>query len=394
MKTKVVYLINEISDGGAETLVKDYALNLDKNLYDVFIITESECAHDSANYKILQNNKIKIYSALSSYNETFRSKLYYIIKCKLLSLIPYHFIKKFQTWYIKRSLRKIKPQIIHAHMQVLKHLVPIAQELDQVKLFYTCHSLPVRYFNQKECLDEFLAAKFLISNNNLTLIGLHEEMREELNSIFKIDSTKTLRNCVNLNRFYSVLNKKEKKTIRRQENIPQDAFVIGHVGRFIWIKNHNFIIEIFKKLHQKNNKAFLLLVGAGDTSEITQKLSSYKLDGCYKILSNRTDVPELLLCMDTFLFPSYFEGLPIACIEAQAMGLRCLISQTITKDVFFSQMAIPANIEDSADKWVEMILNKEYTGTYTNDIEKFNIKNVMKDLIRIYSSSTNFHQEN
>lgn len=383
-KLKIVYLISEISDGGAETLVKDYVSHLDHNIFDIYIITDMESDTKSANYRTLYRKGIKIYCPFINSGKGLVNFILFQIQNKILRHTPLKIINKYKKWYIKHLILRIKPNIIHSHMMVLKYLVPCAKKIDGVKLFYTCHSLPHRYFNNNECKEELDAANFLIKNYSLTLIGLHREMQSELNKLFSTKSTIIIRNGINLDKFRIVKKNKDKKSARKDLRIPQDAFVLGHVGRFTWIKNQSFIIDIFQELSNQKNNTFLLLVGSGDSSEISHKLDQNGLKGKYLILSNRQDIPEILLCMDAFVFPSLFEGLPLACIEAQAMSLRSFISDTVTKDVFFTPNAIPLSLNQSALFWANAILDSKIQGPYINNIDDFDLKKVLANLYKQY----------
>ncbi|WP_175547205.1 glycosyltransferase [Fibrobacter sp. UWCM] len=377
-------MISEISDGGAETLVKDYVLHLDHNIFDVYVVTDMESDAQSANYRTLYEKGTKIYCPFIN---SGKGRLYSIlvqIQNRILRHVPQKFINIYQKWYIKHLIQRIKPDVIHSHLKVLKYLVPCAKFLNETKLFYTCHSIPCRYFNKKECKEEFDAATFLIKNFSLTLIGLHREMQNELNTLFNINNSIVVHNGIDLDRFYEIQKNKERKQIRMNLGIQQKAFVLGHVGRFIWIKNQSFIVDVFYELLKKKENAFLLLVGNGDSSEISRKLEQKGLKEKYLILSNRQDVPEILLCMDVFLFPSFFEGFPLACIEAQAIGLKCCISDTINKDVFLGHNAIPISLSDPAEQWAQKILDNKIQGPYIGDIEEFDIKTITKNLSTLY----------
>ncbi|SHG37000.1 Glycosyltransferase involved in cell wall bisynthesis [Fibrobacter sp. UWCM] len=383
-KLKLIFLISEISDGGAETLVKDYVLHLDHNIFDVYVVTDMESDAQSANYRTLYEKGTKIYCPFIN---SGKGRLYSIlvqIQNRILRHVPQKFINIYQKWYIKHLIQRIKPDVIHSHLKVLKYLVPCAKFLNETKLFYTCHSIPCRYFNKKECKEEFDAATFLIKNFSLTLIGLHREMQNELNTLFNINNSIVVHNGIDLDRFYEIQKNKERKQIRMNLGIQQKAFVLGHVGRFIWIKNQSFIVDVFYELLKKKENAFLLLVGNGDSSEISRKLEQKGLKEKYLILSNRQDVPEILLCMDVFLFPSFFEGFPLACIEAQAIGLKCCISDTINKDVFLGHNAIPISLSDPAEQWAQKILDNKIQGPYIGDIEEFDIKTITKNLSTLY----------
>lgn len=106
--------------------------------------------------------------------------------------------------------------------------------------------------------------------------------------------------------------------------------VFGHVGRFTTAKNHPFLIRAFAALTRQLPDAMLLLVGRGeDESKVRKQVHDAGLDDRVRFLGVRSDVPQVLNAMDAFLFPSVFEGLPVALVEAQAAGLQCVISDQI-----------------------------------------------------------------
>ena len=162
------------------------------------------------------------------------------------------FNKVFGKIYVPYRLKKIldteNAEVIHAHMTVLKYLKPISKELFNCKLFYTCHSLPERYFSGMH-KEEYECGKYLIKNNNLRLIGLHKDMADELNNMFNVKNTAVINNGIDFNRFKGIDT--EKKEIRKKLGIPENAFVLGHVGRFHPVKNHKFIVQVFEKLKEK-----------------------------------------------------------------------------------------------------------------------------------------------
>lgn len=119
----------------------------------------------------------------------------------------------------------------------------------------------------------------------------------------------------------------------RKEMGLEDKFVVGHVGRFNQQKNHAFLIDVFQELHQRNPRARLVLVGKGELEEaVRQKVCALGLEEYVIFTGVRQDIPQLLSAFDVFLFPSLYEGMPNTVIEAQATGLPCVISDSITRE--------------------------------------------------------------
>jgi len=114
--------------------------------------------------------------------------------------------------------------------------------------------------------------------------------------------------------------------------------VVVHVGRFTRQKNHDFLIEIVAELARRRTDFRVLLVGSGDLQPaIADKVQRLGLTGRVVFAGDRGDVNRILLASDVFLFPSLNEGLPLAMLEAQAAGLRCLISDAITEEVIVNR---------------------------------------------------------
>ena len=101
------------------------------------------------------------------------------------------------------------------------------------------------------------------------------------------------------------------------------------------------------------------------------------------ILSHRTDVNEILRAMDVFVFPSLYEGLPLALIEAQVSGLRCIVSDAVPPEAFRSERVIALSLENPK-KWADTILNDSVTGVSYGDLEDYDMNKEIKYLETLY----------
>jgi len=164
-----------------------------------------------------------------------------------------------------------------------------------------------------------------------------------------------LHNAVDLDVYcYDVENRKQ---IRENFKITEEQLVIGHIGRFVKQKNHKFLINIFEKILKFNPKAVLFLIGEGELDkEIKQQIESIGIGNNVKFLGVQTNIPAWLSAMDIFVLPSLYEGMPNTVIEAQATGLSCVISETITKEANITGLVHYVSIENT-NKWVEEILS-------------------------------------
>lgn len=153
-------------------------------------------------------------------------------------------------------------------------------------------------------------------------------------------------------------SKESRNSIRKEFNINDNSFVVGHVGRFNHQKNHTFLIDIFIEIATQNNNAVLMLVGQGEElNSIKNKVKSAGLENKVIYTGVRKDIPALLSAFDIFIFPSLYEGMPNTVIEAQAIGLPCLIADTITREADFTGLVHYMSLQDSPKQWAEKAVN-------------------------------------
>ena len=365
-KIKVIEYIGNFGDGGAETLIKDYVRLIERKQFDPVIVV-LRGGDVSANRKIVTENNIPIIDIFPRWN-------FYVRIWK----------KLFGWWYIPYKLRQIirkeKAKVLHMHLVVLKDVPRLGKLLKELRLFFTCHSMPEVVF-RKELTVEQKAAEYLVHNENMQLIALHNEMAQELNRMFGVDNTVVMWNGIDVKRFRDVGIAPSEE--RQRLGIPQNAFVIGHVGRFTKEKNHDFLTDVFIEVAKVRSDAFLLMVGAGDSSQIEKKLNDCGFGERYMILSHRTDVNEVMRAMDVFVFPSIYEGLPVSLIEAQFSGLQCVISDAITKEAVCTEKVIMLPLGNPS-RWKDAVLDEDLKGTAYNDLRLFDMKEVMHRLEKLY----------
>lgn len=168
--------------------------------------------------------------------------------------------------------------------------------------------------------------------------------------------------------------------------IEDDAFVLGHVGRFVPVKNHMFLLEIFKELHQIIPHARLLLVGDGPLmSDVELAAETMGLIGDTIILGQRSDIPDLLSSMDAFCLPSLYEGMPVVGVECQASGVPILVSTNVSEELRMSSLVEYESLDSSPKVWAARILDilnrpVEYFPSWMG----FDIKNCSSSLCEYY----------
>jgi len=190
-------------------------------------------------------------------------------------------------------------------------------------------------------------------------------------------------NAIDLNAYKYNPEKVDK--ICREFNF-ENKFVVGHVGRFNQQKNHKFLLEIFKKIKEKNTNAVLMLVGAGELkNEIYNKIEEMGILDSVIFTGVRSDVPDLLSVMDVLVFPSLYEGMPNVIIEAQSIGLPCVISDTITKEADITGVVKYLSLNDDPKIWADIAIESvesEKRNTKDDFIKnKYDIQSVTDEFV-------------
>lgn len=156
-------------------------------------------------------------------------------------------------------------------------------------------------------------------------------------------------------------NKGTREKIRKELGV-ENKILFGHVGRFNIQKNHEFLLDIFNEIHKKNQETELILIGEGELKkEIETKIEKLNLQESVKLLGPKGNVNEYLMAMDLMIFPSFFEGMPNVIIEAQATGLPCIVSDTITKEANITGIVKYINLDKSPEYWADISIEKLQT---------------------------------
>lgn len=373
---RVLELVPGLSMGGAETIVKEYCMRLDKNKFEIYVLCLTR--YNLPYEQVLSENGVKVFY-LNDYL-WFKNSKNFFAKCV-------HFIQQkiFKYLLMRYFIRRIKPDVIHTHMG-LNMCVRFARPRKPVAIFHTVHSEPKKLWDTNK--EDYRATKWLLKNYDLKIITLHDDMRKAVNQMFGISNCIVLNNGIDFQRFEQ---KVDRMSYRKKLGIPDNSFVVGHVGRFAIPKNHEFLVDVFKEIASQKDNAFLFFVGDGDLKDqIIQKLKNYNLLERTLILSNRTDIPFLMQCMDILIFPSRWEGLCITLIEAQKTGLKCVISDRVNKATTISNLVITRSIDtDSPKEWAKAALNFNVSNIKYNAIEDWDMKNVIKKLENMYIEEYN-----
>ncbi len=178
--------------------------------------------------------------------------------------------------------------------------------------------------------------------------------------------------------------------IRHQLGLSEEDYLIGHVGRILPVKNHPFIIEVFVEALKLQPSSKLLLIGEGELpTKVKEKIKELGIGE--KIIQTGvvSNVYEFLSAMDAFIFPSLYEGLGIAAIEAQANGLPCFISSNVPSSVVVTDRAHVLSLQDSPSVWAKVMMQHMHVDRIsapTEELQQYDIRSTAQQLMDLYLS--------
>ncbi|MGZ1337064.1 glycosyltransferase, partial [Lactobacillus delbrueckii subsp. bulgaricus] len=187
-----------------------------------------------------------------------------------------------------------------------------------------------------------------------------------------------------------------RKSVRNELGI-ENKVVVGSVARFEKQKNHKKIIDVFNEYHKGNKNSILLLVGKGSLrKKVEEYVKRLNLQDVVMFLGVRNDINQLLMAMDVFIMPSLYEGLPFVAVEAQAASLPILISDTVSKEVYITDLVHTVGLDVSDDIWAKQIdlvyktEEERATVAYQKQLDSagYNIRTVCKQVEELYTRLT------
>lgn len=246
-----------------------------------------------------------------------------------------HLLRHIVSMY--RVFRREGPYAaVHSHGAHYSGLVVAVARVAQVRV-RVCHArtAPPTGSGNPVRLLYFLVSKASMLLNASNLLACSREAGRFLYGLPGMGSSRfrIVRNAIDLGKFKGI-DPGARDRLRKSWGVPDTAYVLGHVGRFVDVKNHDFLIELVSSMVEKGGDAWLVLVGDGPLREKTELAAAKAgLGNRVLFLGSRSDVPEILSAIDCLLLPSRYEGVPGVVIEAQASGLPCLLSDRVSKEV-------------------------------------------------------------
>lgn len=184
-----------------------------------------------------------------------------------------------------------------------------------------------------------------------------------------LNGTVVRHNAIDCSKFS--FNEKIRRQLRGELGIDNKTILVGHVGRFSYQKNHEYLIRLFANMHNKYSNTKLLLIGVGENMDFIRNLVKVlNIESAVIFLGLRHDVNRLMQAMDCFVLPSRFEGLPVVGIEAQAADLPCFFSDSITKEIAITKKTYFFSLQDPLDSIAQFIYeNIDVSKRHNNKVD-------------------------
>lgn len=340
---RIAQVIGKWVGGGVEAVVMNYYRHIDKSKIQFDFI----CDEDSTNIPYEEIEKLG---------------------GKVILIPPYQKLFRYHR-ELKRVLKEGNYKIVHSHINTLSVFSLFAAKCAKVPVRIAhSHSTTNKKEKKKNLMKQVLKPfSKLFATDYMCCSELAGRWLFG-DKLYNEGKIYLLNNAIDLKKFE--YNEKIREEVRKELNIGEETFVMGHIGRFVEQKNHSFLIDIFYELHKEKQNAVLMLVGQGPLQEESKaKVEQLGLKDKVLFLGQRNDTASLYQAIDVFVLPSLYEGLPVVGVEAQAAGLLCVFSDDMTKETKVLESTIFNTLNQSASEWTKTILteSKEYVRGKTSD---------------------------
>lgn len=333
---RVLHVIKSLVSGGIETMIMNFYRNIDREKvqFDFAVHTqeygfyEAEARKLGARIYYFHNlNEVNVFEYKREWEQFWKEHMNEYV------VVHGHY-RSHATFYVSVAKKWGVKTIAHSHSTSPKTIRGLGISM----LMY-----PLRY-----SADYLFACS---QKAGIYMFGRQFYRRGEI-----------INNAIDIQKFK--IDKRTKEKLVKQYSL-ENKFIVGHVGNYLIAKNHEFLIDIFVEIRKMVPNSKLVLIGAGTDdkgNELWKKISKLDLEGDVIALGKTNQVSEWLQVMNAFVFPSIHEGLGMAVVEAQAAGVRCVISDTIPNEVLVSNEIMQKSINTSAKEWAECVM--DFCGNY------------------------------
>lgn len=293
-------------DGGVESVVMNYYRNIDKEKIQFHFL----CDEDSTDIPYQEIEKLG---------------------GKVIIIPPYQKLFKYQK-ELYRIFKENNYKMVHSHINALSVFpLRIAKKAGVPIRIAHSHTTSNKKEWKRNLIKNILRPFSKVYANQFFACSELSGRWLFGEKAFKNNSIKIINNAIDLEKFK--FNKEKRNEIRKEIGLDEDTLLVGHIGRFVTQKNHEFLIDVFDEIHRRKQNSKLILIGQGNLKEkIKQKIKELGIEEYVIFTGQINNVSDYYNAIDVFLLPSLYEGLPVVGIEAQANGILCKFSSNMTKE--------------------------------------------------------------
>lgn len=359
---RILEVVNAMDRAGLETMIMNYYREFDRDRIQLDFLTHRDWRGD-------YDDEIE-----SLGGRIFRAPRLY----------PQHWPS--YRRFMRRFFAEHRYPVIHSHIDSMSAF-PLAMAKE-------C-GVPVRIaHSHSESIDRDAKLPIkIVARRKLPGVATHywacsESAGEFLFGEENLAKVRVVRNAVDLESYRFDADARE--SVRRELGIADRQLVIGHVGRLSKVKNHPHLVHLLAELRARGVDAVLVLCGDGELrGDLQNMVGKSGLDGSVRFLGVRDDVPRIVNSFDVFVFPSLYEGISLALIEAQANGLPVLASDAVSGESLLLPSAESMRLGSPIGDWADAVIRLSRNGRAGGTIEVladagYEIHRAAKELAEIY----------
>ena len=323
---RILQVVTYMGRGGIETMLMNYYRNIDRTLIQFdFLTHRSTVADYDAEIERLGGRIYRI-PELNPFSNTYR--------CSLSDFFEQH----------------PEYQIVHCHQDCMSAVILKSAKKHGVKVRIAHSHTSNQKVNLKYLIKCYYKKQIPLVSTDLIACGNVAGQWMFGNYKFEI-----MHNAIDAKAFD--YNPKVRDQVRTKLGLHENDFVIGHVGSFTQVKNHRFLLSVFKEILSFESQAKLILVGDGvRRAEIETEIKDLGVGSSVIMTGMQENVSQYLQAMDVFVMPSLYEGMPVTMVEAQAAGLPCVISDRVPLECKLTDSVVQLSLEREPQDWGAQIL--------------------------------------
>lgn len=309
-------------------------------------------------YRHIDRSRVQFDFFMDGYNKTLIDKEILDLGGRIIKLEPYEKSMRTNMRQCRAAFEKNGYRIVHSPLNTLSvfPLYAAYRAKVPVRIAHN-HSTTSRGEFKRNMMKQMLRPFAKTFATHYAACAEYPARWLFGNTAVRDGKVRLIKNAVHTERFYPNLAGAER--IRKEFGL-ENRFIVGHVGRFVFPKNHEFIVRVFAEAYRLNKNAALLLVGTGELkTDIRRLVKELGIEQAVFFAGLRRDIPDFLNAFDVFFLPSRYEGMPVVGIEAQAVGLPCLMSDAVPADTAITPLVSFFPLSAGTDEWAQKLLSYE-----------------------------------